>query len=68
MDYIGMFPYKHMPSRPSKVTESPTFIEIKLNKVRRQRNMFKMKENERSPEKNPDETNNLQQQQKKSSK
>ena len=51
-----MFPYKDMPSRPSKVTESPNFIEIKLNKIRRQRNMFKMKENEKSPEKNPDET------------
>lgn len=39
-----MFPYKDMPSRPSKVTDSPNFIEIKLNKIRRQRNMFKMKE------------------------
>lgn len=29
-DYIGMFPYKDMPSRPSKVTKSPNFIEIKL--------------------------------------
>lgn len=51
-----MFPYKDMPSRPSKVTDSPNFIEIKLNKIRRQRNMFKMKEMKKHPEKNPDET------------
>ena len=30
MDCIGMFPYKDMPSRPSKVTDSPSFIEIEL--------------------------------------
>ena len=47
MDCIGMFPYKDMASRSRKATESPNFIEIKLNKIRRQRDTFKIKENEK---------------------